>query len=231
MDSVNFAERKRFVKTGRLLYIDTMFKKRLKRTAILASFAFVIGGGIAYMQVNSEPVRVVQKAGRIEPMAGAAQLGGGFSLTDHNGKAVSQADYAESYKIIFFGFTYCPAICPVELQKMAKILDQLEDTNIQPLFITVDPERDTIKVMKSYVEQFHPDIVGLTGSRAQINTVLENYKVYAAKVENDMMDGYMMDHSAFMYLMSPNDELITLYPMEDTAENIAKDIKSRLNAG
>ncbi len=207
-----------------------MFKQRLKRTAMMAAAAFVIGGGIAYMQVNSETARVVEKSSTIEPMAGAAQVGGAFELVDHNGKTVTEADFAGSYKVIFFGFTYCPAVCPVELQKMAKVLDSLEGTDIQPLFVTVDPERDTVDVMKGYVEQFHPDIVGLTGSQAQIDAVMESYKVYATKIESEFMDGYMMDHSAFMYLMSPDDALITLYPTEDTAENIAKDIKNRLNA-
>lgn len=205
-------------------------KQRLKRTAMMAAAAFVIGGGIAYMQVNSETARVVEKPSTIEPMAGAAQVGGDFELVDHNGKTVTQADFSGAHKIIFFGFTYCPAVCPVELQKMAKVLDALDGTDIQPLFISVDPERDTVDVMKGYVEQFHPAIVGLTGNRAQVDAVMESYKVYATKIESEMMDGYMMDHSAFMYLMSPDDALITLYPTEDTAENIAEDIKNRLNA-
>ncbi|GJL85787.1 MAG: electron transporter SenC [Micavibrio sp.] len=196
----------------------------------MAAAAFVIGGGIAYMQVNSETARVVEKPSTIEPMAGAAQVGGDFELVDHNGKTVTQADFSGAHKIIFFGFTYCPAVCPVELQKMAKVLDALDGTDIQPLFISVDPERDTVDVMKGYVEQFHPAIVGLTGNRAQVDAVMESYKVYATKIESEMMDGYMMDHSAFMYLMSPDDALITLYPTEDTAENIAEDIKNRLNA-
>lgn len=200
---------------------------------MLAAFAFVIGGGVTYMQMNSETARVEQKMGRVEPLAGGAQVGGGYSLIDHNGKAVSEANYSGSYKIIFFGFTYCPAVCPTELQKMTRVLDILGEDggDIEPLFISVDPERDTPDVIRDYVMQFHPSITGLTGSRAQIDTVLESYKVYATKVESEFMDGYMMDHSAFMYLMSPDDVLITLYPTEDTAENIAKDIKNRLITG
>ncbi len=207
-----------------------MLKQRLKRTAILSAIALVIGGGIGFYQIQNETARVVEKAGVATPMAGGAQVGGGFSLLDHNSKAVTEADFAGKYKLIFFGFTFCPAVCPTELQKMARVLDQLKEANIQPLFVSVDPERDTADVMKGYVAQFHPAIVGLTGSRAQVDKMLEGYKVYASKVENDMMDGYMMDHSAFMYLMGPDDALITLYPAQDTAEQIAEDIKKRLNA-
>ncbi|HBR68691.1 MAG TPA: SCO family protein [Rhodospirillaceae bacterium] len=207
-----------------------MLKARLKRTAILSAIALVIGGGIGFYQIQNETARVTQKASSVAPMAGGAQVGGGFALIDQDGKEVTENDYAGRYKLIFFGFTFCPAVCPTELQKMARVLDQLENPNIQPIFITVDPERDTAQVMKGYVGQFHPDIVGLTGSREQIDKVLADYKVYASKVENDMMDGYMMDHSAFIYLMSPNNALITLYPAQDTAEQIAEDIKKRLNA-
>jgi len=213
--------------------MNEQIKRRLRKTAILAAAGLLIGAGIGFYQIQNETARVVEKPGTIEPMAGGAQVGGAFELVDHNGRAVTETDFGGSYKLIFFGFTYCPAVCPTELQKMTKVLEALGDDmgQIEPLFISVDPERDTPKVMRDYVLQFHPSITGLTGNRAQIDQVLENYKVYATKVESEFMDGYMMDHSAFMYLMSPDDELITIYPTEDTAEKIAKDIENRLKTG
>lgn len=209
-----------------------MLKQRLKKTAILAVVGLAVGGGIGFYQIQNETARVVEKASTIEPMAGNVQVGGPFALTDHHGRDVTEADFAGAYKLIFFGFTYCPAVCPTELQKMTRVLEALGDkaNMIEPLFISVDPERDTPEVMREYVMQFHPSITGLTGSREQIDKVLEAYKVYATKVESEFMDGYMMDHSAFMYLMSPDNQLVTAYPSDDTAETIAKDINKRLSS-
>lgn len=161
---------------------------------------------------------------------GLPKLGGAFTLVDHTGKTVTEQDYAGQFKLIFFGFTYCPAICPAELQKVNLILKNLgeHEKNITPLFITVDPERDTVEQMAQYVEQFHPRLVGLTGTPEQIDAVTSAYKVYATKVENEMMEDYMMDHSSYLYFMGPDDTLLSLYPSTDTADYIAKEIKTLL---
>ncbi|MGH1404048.1 MAG: SCO family protein [Alphaproteobacteria bacterium] len=159
----------------------------------------------------------------------SSNVGGAFALINQDGEDVTQETYANTYKIIFFGFTFCPAVCPTELQKLAVIMDELgSDANqITPIFISVDPERDTPEVMKEYVAQFHPKLVGLTGSQEQIDVVKDLHKVYASKVENDMMDGYMVDHSAFLYFMDKENKMITMYPSKDTAQDIAKDLKTR----
>ena len=157
-------------------------------------------------------------------------IGGPFTLIDQNGKTVTDKDFLGKYSLLFFGFTYCPQVCPTELHKMARILDMLGDkaNNIQPVFVSVDPGRDTPEVMKEYVSQFHPKLIGLTGSKEQIENIKNAYKVFSKKIEMGGKDNYMVNHSAFMYLMNPEGKNIAIYPSKDTAEQIAKDIKSKI---
>ncbi len=207
-------------------------QKRLKRTAIIAAIALVIGAGIGFMEARKEVTNKV----RSHKVAGIS-LGGDFTLVNHKGVTVTQDNYAGKYKLIFFGFTSCPMVCPVELQKITTALTSIQSTNpevlekIQPLFITTDPERDTPEVMSEYVDMFHAKIIGLTGSSEQVQEVIQAYRIYAQKAEveagNDPMD-YDMDHSAYTYLMSPDNELISIYRMEDTADYIAGDVLGKL---
>ncbi len=212
-------------------------KKHIFRWVILLAIGFGVGSAIGYFQskdeVDSETITAStgNKAATIikQPKKASSLMSieGKFSLTDHEGQAVTQDTYAGNYKLIFFGFTYCPAICPAELQKITLIMGELEDLSekVTPLFITIDPERDNVAAMNSYVTQFHEKLVGLTGSIKQIEDVKKSFKVYASKVENEMMDEYMMDHSSFMYLMSPENKLIALYPSKDGAIKIAEEVK------
>lgn len=186
------------------------------------------GGVIAISPDDVTAGSVVQRPSRKIETA-ESDIGGSFALIDQNGQAVTEQNYANAYKLVFFGFTYCPAVCPTELQKVALILDDLAEDGdvITPIFVSVDPERDTPEQMKQYVEQFHPRLVGLTGSFEQIEAVKQSFRVYATKTENEFMDEYMVDHSAFLYLMDQENKMIALYPSTDTAEQIAQDIKSR----
>lgn len=158
-------------------------------------------------------------------------FGGPFTLTDHTGKTVSEKDYAGTYRLIYFGFTYCPAICPTELAKITNALNLLGDKgkDIQPLFITIDPERDTVEAMGKYVSLFHPSLVGLTGTPAQTKDVAKAYKIYFAKVKDESMSDYTMDHSSFIYFIAPDDRLLRIFRMEDSAETMA-DVISRWRA-
>lgn len=146
-------------------------------------------------------------------------FGGPFTLTDQNGKTVTEKDLSGKYRLIFFGFTYCPAICPTELAKITNAMKGLGDqaANIQPVFISVDPERDTPEKMKSYVSLFHPSLIGLTGTSDQVKQTLKAYKVYAAKVQDDGMSDYTMDHSSFIYFIGPDDRLLHIFKTQDTA--------------
>ncbi len=137
---------------------------------------------------------------------GAALIGGPFALTDHTGKQVTEKDFHGKFSLIYFGYTYCPDVCPGELQLVVAALDQLGDKaeQIQPVFITVDPERDTVEQMAVYVPQFHDRLIGLTGSVEQVAAAAKAYRVYYAKVDDPDATEYLMDHSSILYLMGPD---------------------------
>ncbi len=163
------------------------------------------------------------------PVAGSS-VGGAFALTDHNGQAVTNESWPGKYKLVFFGFTHCPDICPAALDKMTAALDTLGDkaSNVQPLFITIDPARDDAAAMKAYLASYHPSIIGLTGSEAEIKHVEDTYKVYAAKVDTGT-PVYTMAHSSFVFLMSPDDELLEIFRDADPADQMAEKIGARVS--
>lgn len=140
-------------------------------------------------------------------------IGTDFTLTTHTGETITQDSWPDHYKMIFFGFTYCPDVCPTKLRKISQVLKDLNPvvvSRIQPLFITIDPNRDTVEQMANYVSLFHEDIVGLTGTQEQIDHVIDGFKVFAQKRDGNTPDSYMMDHSAFTYLMSPDNKLVDI---------------------
>jgi protein SCO1/2 len=151
-------------------------------------------------------------------------FGGPFSLTNHLGQKTTEKDFENSYRLMYFGFTFCPAICPTELSKITAALnsmDQKLSARVTPIFVTVDPERDTVQKMKPYVEMFHPSLVGLTGTPEEIKGMLKTYKVYAAKVEDPSLSEYTMDHSSFIYFIAPDGRLLHIFKMEDKADVVA----------
>ena len=159
------------------------------------------------------------------PPAVSPGIDGAFSLIDQNGKAVTDKDFEGYYRLVYFGFTSCPDVCPTDLKKISEALkktDGKKAARIAPLFITVDPDRDTPRVMKDYVGQFGPSFVGLTGSKEAIANAQAGYKVFAAKRQDPRVNGYMMDHSAYAYLMGPHGEFIDVFSHDDTADAIAK---------
>ena len=156
----------------------------------------------------------------------AVKLGGPFTLVDDNGEGVTEETFADRDMLLFFGFTSCPSICPAELQKMAETLNLIGDYNdkIYPVFVTVDPERDTPSVIKAYLDMFHPDIIGLTGTEKQIEKMETDFKVYSLKVDDPSFGDYTMDHSAYIYLYNVHDGLINMYKSEDSPAYIAADL-------
>jgi len=205
---------------------------RLKRFFVLALIGFAIGALIAYLSVRSEQASGPasdETTGVSMPLV-ATGMGSHFSLIDQNGVARTQADYADKYKLVYFGFTYCPAICPTELSKMAEAylaLPKEVQQHLQPIFITVDPERDTPDVMKGYVSLFMPQLVGLTGSIDQVEEVKKSFKVYAAKVpdENDP-ESYTMDHTSLIYFLSPENEPLAFFKTGDSSDVLKERILS-----
>ncbi len=161
---------------------------------------------------------------------------GEFSLIDHRGNAVTDQDYRGSWPLIFFGYTHCPDVCPTTLGVVGLVMDELgEDAaRVQPLFITVDPERDTPEIMADYVAAFHPRIIGLSGSAEQVAAAAHSHRAYYAKapVEEGAEIGvteYAMDHSAYLYLMDPDGVYVHVFSPTDSADEIAAGIRGFLN--
>lgn len=157
-------------------------------------------------------------------------VGGPFELTDQDGRIVSHHNFDDQIKLIYFGFTYCPDICPLGLKHMTAGYDRLPRSmqrKIQPIFITIDPARDTPDVLKNYVDLFHDDLIGLTGTEAQIAQTADHYKVYYAKDERtaDDPDHYLMNHSSQIYIIGPSGGLMDLYRHNDTADTIANGLR------
>jgi len=162
-------------------------------------------------------------------VSGKALIGGPFTLTDHTGKRVSEKDFEGKFTLVYFGYTFCPDICPAELQVMSAALDQLggKAKNVTPLFITVDPERDGVKLLAGYVSNFHERLVGLTGSEEDIRAAAKAYRVYYARVKDESSSAdYMMDHSSAVYLMGPKGKYLAHFAygsgVDKMAEGIAK---------
>lgn len=162
------------------------------------------------------------------PLAGA-RIGGPFTLTDQNGKTVTDADFAGKYRIVYFGYTYCPDVCPTDLTKIGAALRTLDKQaprtaqKIVPLFITVDPERDTPAQLKQYVGNFHPRLVGLTGKPEAIAQVAKAYAI--AYMKQPTPSGYLMGHTQVAYLMGPDGKPITSLPLEKDPPAIVAELE------
>lgn len=154
---------------------------------------------------------------------GSATIGGPFILVDHTGKTVSEKDVITDLSLIYFGFTYCPDICPLDTARNAEAVDILAENGIDitPVFITIDPERDTPEVLADHVSVIHPNMIGLTGSADQISAASKAYKTYYRK--NGDGEDYLMDHSTFSYLVSP-DGFLDFFRRDATPEEVAEKI-------
>lgn len=162
------------------------------------------------------------------PLAGA-RIGGPFTLTDQNGKTVTDADFSGKYRIVYFGYTYCPDVCPTDLTKIGAALRTLDKQapriaqKIVPLFISVDPERDTPAQLKQYVGNFHPRLVGLTGTPQAIAQVAKAYAI--AYMKEPTPSGYLMGHTEVAYLMGPDGKPITSLPLEKDPQAIVAELE------
>ena len=165
-------------------------------------------------------------------VAPGVSVGGPFSLVDAQGAAVTDATYRGRWMLVYFGYTTCPDVCPTELQAMSATLDQLGPlaAQVAPIFITIDPERDTPAALADYVKQFDDRLVGLTGTPAQVAAVARVYRVYFSKVEAKGGAPYMMDHSSFLYLMGPDGSLRQLIQPNTPAPEIAAVIRQKMLA-
>ena len=206
-----------------------MDKNRILRIVIIDFIVvLILAAGAFWYFTNSagQDNTAAETTAASSPMAGA-DIGGPYTMVNQDGETVTEQTYINDYKLIYFGFTYCPHICPTELQKMTAAMKILGDTaeKITPVFVTTDPERDTPEVVKDYVALFHPRMVGLTGSLEQVKAIQDEYKVYAAKTEDPELSEYTMNHSSYTYLMGPGDVLLALFSGDDTPADMAAEIK------
>lgn len=150
------------------------------------------------------------------PLAGA-RIGGPFTLTDQNGGTVTDRDFAGRYRVMYFGYTFCPDVCPTDMQNVGAAMRLLEKSNpslasrVVPIFVSVDPARDTPEVLKQFVSAFHPRMVGLTGTPEEIARVAKEYGIFFARGKGTQ-DGYLMEHSRQIYLMDPAGKPLALLP-------------------
>lgn len=193
----------------------------LKTVAIVLVVALVALGGRYLLLAPADSLPGVATTG-------TAAIGGPFELIDGaTGKTVTQEDFKGRYLLVYFGYTFCPDVCPTALSTVAQALDRLPAATaerLEPVFITVDPERDTPEVVGEYVRHFHPRLRGLSGSPDQIRAVSKAYRVYAAKADVDPNDptSYLMDHSAIAYLMGPDGGFVTHISHGVTADQVAE---------
>ena len=155
-------------------------------------------------------------------------IGGNFSLTNHKGEKISLSDYPESLKILYFGYTYCPDFCPAELSNISKVMDMLgaASLKVQPFFITIDPQRDDLETLSTYMQNFHPQFIALRGEEKETELIKNAYKLYAVKAEEkDHPEDYLIDHSTFVYLLDKNNRLLSLFKYATPPEIMYREIK------
>lgn len=158
-------------------------------------------------------------------------IGGAFALTDADGERFTDQDLRGSYALVYFGYTFCPDVCPTTLNQVTEALDRLgpEALKIRPVFITIDPRRDTPAIMKQYVSAFSPRLIGLTGSEAEIAAVAREFRVYYAPHRTgDGPGDYTMDHSSVLYLLGPDGRFLAPLRADDSAEQIAAELSRQL---
>lgn len=163
------------------------------------------------------------------PLEGA-DIGGDFTLTGEDGKPVSWGDFDGKYRTIYFGYTFCPDVCPVDVQRAMAGLKRFEASDperaakVQPLFVSVDPERDTPEVLTEFTDAFHPRLIGMTGSREQLDKLTKDYAAYYSIGEPNEAGGYLVDHTSITYLFGPDGKPIAILPTDAGPEAVAEEL-------
>ena len=193
--------------------------RTLMIVASLFGFGFLYGAAAADEQPSAEQAEQMMD----DLMYGRGTVGGPFTLTDPAGKQRSDSEFRGRLMIVYFGYTFCTDVCPADLMAITQALDALGPAaeGVQPVFITVDPERDT-KVLGEYVEAFHHSLVGLTGSPEEIRRVANSYKAFYAKVPDARGGGYSIDHTGVIYLMGRGGEYLCFMPPHTNPERLTE---------
>jgi len=193
---------------------------------------FCVVGGVVWWWGRKRRLEIEQSRKKVQT-AGEAHIGGTWSLVDHEGRPTTSADFRDKYTLIYFGFTYCPDICPSELKKMAEALNILPEgakAKVVPLMISVDPWRDSVAQLSGYVKEFHPKLIGLVGTPQQTDNITRKFRVYTSKGPEESEGDYLVDHSIFMYLMDKQGKFLDYYGVAMEAGEIAESITNHLIA-
>lgn len=202
----------------------------VKRFNVLILLGIFVAVGVT-ATVLKDVVREIKAGRNSAPVASQINIGGAFTLVNHDGKTVTPADFSGRFMLVYFGYTYCPDVCPTSLQAMVQAVEQLEPAKrakVVPILVTVDPERDTPARLKEYVAAFGPNVVGLTGSAEQIAAAAKAYKVYFARVAGGEGAPYVMDHTSIIYVMGPKGTFLHHFSHGATSDAIATTLRTLL---
>lgn len=201
--------------------------KRLK--IIFGALMVVALATTVMISMNEDQNRLAQVQDKVT--TGQASIGGDFSLVDHNNKKRTSKDFQGKYMMVYFGYTFCPDICPTGLSSMTEALEMVGPLRdkIQPLFITVDPERDTVESMATYMQNFHPKFLALTGTKEQVKQAAKAYKVYASRVNDNSSTEYIIDHSSIIYIMDKKGHYIGHFNHATPAAEMAEKLKELIS--
>lgn len=166
-----------------------------------------------------------------ELMTGKSPVGGPFTLTNPDGQRTSLSDFRGKLVLLYFGYTYCPDVCPTDLLAIGQAIRSLgaDGDEVQPLFVTLDPERDTREVLEAYARSFHPRFVSLSGTEDEIRRVATSYKVFYERVTPPGVNTYLIDHSAYVFLLDREGRFITLFPPGTPHERMELMVREQLS--
>ena len=194
----------------------------------------VAGGFILYKSKQLQEEKRILKAEKAFKSVGKALIGGPFSLVDHDGNPKTDKDFLGEWILIYFGFTFCPDICPEELEKIGAVIDKLDKMElipkVFPLFVSVDPIRDTPEKVKEYLKDFHPALIGLTGTSEQVDQIAKNYRVYYSQSKPDSDNDYLVDHTIITYLVNPKGEFVDYYGKNKNVAQVSAGIVNHILA-
>ncbi len=200
----------------------------VRTAAVIAVFAAIFAlAGIWFVSRDTEAGDQFAQCRQGQVAGGTAAIGGPFELVDHNGNTVTDEDVLNVPTLLYFGYTYCPDICPLDVTRNVEAIDLLDEAGkeIQPVFITIDPERDTQEIMQSYVEYMHPRMLGLSGTPEQVKAASQAYRTYYKKQESEHGDDfYLVDHSTFSYLTLPGHGFVEFFRRDLSPEAMAEQI-------
>ncbi|CAN9505981.1 unnamed protein product [Ophioblennius macclurei] len=199
-----------------------------KSLAVTFSIGGALLAGMKYFKKEKEELIEKERTKSV----GRPALGGAFDLVDHHNRAASSKDFLGRWLLLYFGFTHCPDICPDELEKMVEVVDQIDDIqslpDLTPILITIDPDRDTPDAMAAYVKEFSPKLIGLTGSRSQVDQVSRAYRVYYSQGPKDEDNDYIVDHTIIMYLVGPDGDFVEYFGQNKRSVEIVNSVAAHM---